>query len=158
MKFTHMTDEQINEARGLLMPGVCKWHCVNEDNGTAGDGSPMKILHMQVWDCMGREGNRKTWLIFRSDMMWRVKHFFESAGDLEQYERDELPDGWCIHKQGYALLQIKKAGQGKNGKWYNESVEIYDFLSRNDPRIKKESTKVQNLPPEKPAFDDDLPF
>lgn len=110
MKYNPATAD--NNPTELLPAGVYAFRCEGAEDKLSTNGNDMIELTLNV------NGKKKVWdnLVALDSMTWKIKHFFESCGMIEHFEKGEIKPVNCKGKTGLCRIKIEK---GKNGKERN---------------------------------------
>lgn len=139
---------------GLAAPGLYEFKIIRAiakmtrdktgPNGNIIPGVPMLELGLQCWDhnkC--REFFVTEYLTYNENFKYKLKHFCETVGLVEQMENGSLSPDDCIGKCGQAKIYIKVDKEGK----FDDCNAVRDYMPS------KEQANINKLP-----FNDELPF
>lgn len=123
------------------------------DTVSANSGNPMMSMIVSVYDDSGKPHDIKDFLVFTKSMMWKVVHFVNSAGLLNEYQEQKLCSEVAIGKRVRVHITVEEGGvipddklKGKApGAKYPNKNKIEDYI------VKKEGS-------EDSLEDSDIPF
>jgi len=152
-----MTEEQCNEARyQLLKDGIYEAVVKKAEYQTSNSGNPMFKLTLDVFDDKGTIFFITDYLVFTPQMMWKVKHFCESAGLLKEYEsgafcHPDLAEDMNVFvktviQKGKEIPKEKLNGMPE-GTCYRDKNAIIDYV------VMEREEKLSEEP-----FSDEVPF
>lgn len=128
-----------------------------KDTISANSGNPMIDLMVTVFDENGKPVGIRDFLVFTRQMMWKVVHFANSAGELPAYEegalcadiaRDKRVRVRVVVEPGNDIPLDKLKGKPLGSK-YPDKNKIEDY-------VKKEDQKPLDHKPN--DLDEDVPF
>lgn len=162
--YNAMTEDEVQKARFQLLDGGEYDAIVDAaTHEVSSKGNQMIKLSLSVFDPNGVIVPVFDYLVFTNQMMWKVKHFCDSAG-LEKEYMDKKFDALLADRQNVRVKLIVQEGSfipeaklnGKpQGSRYPTKNAVEDYL------IRTPGTQARNLSklPEKDDFDDkDIPF
>jgi len=126
-KFTPLSNQELEALNPSFTCGKTHWKVEEAEDTTVKNGgntgADMINLKLKVEDYSGVTRIIYTNLMFLPQMLWKTKHFCESAQLEEKYEEGSLEASDCLNKEG---IGITKMGKAKNG--YKARIEISDFI------------------------------
>ncbi len=144
MRFKALTNEQLNEKRGMLAEGDGDFEVGAAEETTSKRGNHMLKLSLRVWDKNGKEGFIFDYIT--DDFEWKIKHLLESIGEGHKYQTEEVVPSDLIGKRGKCKIAIQK------DKGFGEQPKIKDYVPKSEDKVELETKK------ELPNFEDDTPF
>lgn len=128
------------------------------------DGYPMFVLNLKVFDKNGKDGYMTDYLKLDTESnycMRKIRHLCYSCGLGDLWERGKFDAADFLGKTGKLIIGLKKAGQGKDGKWYAESRNVRDYVNLEGMEDSMEQLKqrqamraTDNNTPPVSAYDD----
>lgn len=156
-----MTEQEAMQERfQLLKEGEYDAVVVSSvDRISANSGNPMMDMTLGVFNEQGKTQSVRDFLVFTKGMMWKVVHFAESAGLLNDYNDQKLCSNLVLGNMVRVKIAIEEGGiipeEKLNGKpagsTYPPKNKVVDYIKRNDV-----STKTVNS--EEDPFSDAIPF
>jgi hypothetical protein len=143
VKFQPKTDREIAEA-GLLPVGEYDYEVAAATEKVSRAGNQMIELELRIF--VGESVRMITDYLLDA-MAGKLKHFCESHGMGDRYEKGTLAAKDCVDKSGRAKVGIKKDKSGA----YPDKNTILDY-------IVKPQDAAAPPPPAPPIDDDDVPF
>lgn len=152
-----LTEQQCNEARyQLLKDGIYEAVIKKSEFQKSRNGNPMFKMTLDVFDDKGSIFFITDYLVFTPQMMFKVKHFCESAGLQKEYESGEFcqPD-LAVQRNVFVKIKTQKGKEipdenldGKpKGSCYPDKNVVDDYVV-----IEKKQSKEEDF------FDDAVPF
>lgn len=163
-----VTKEEAERSRkSLLEPGEYEFAVINaisamsNTNPKYADPSkpsnPMIVLELTVWDKEGHEISIKDYLVSSEKMNWKIIHFCESVGLMQEYETGKFNENYCKGKIGKLILGIQKGKIKDDGTMFDDKNSVKDYIKEFVTPLK--SSILQPLKAANSNFkDDDLPF
>jgi hypothetical protein len=152
--FHPKTDEEI-ERMHLLPDGTYRFTVRNAlETVSKEKGNPMVRVDLEIYGHDGGSSLMSDYLVASDKMAWKIKHFCDTLGLLEQYQKGNLEAQNLIRLEGYAQVVTEKRSE------YPARNKVKDYG-------KPKSTKTNSiLSPTKPDpnqsleqnDDSDLPF
>jgi hypothetical protein len=129
------------------------------DKVSASSGNPMMDMTIQVYDENGKGYDVRDFLVFTKGMMWKVVHFADSAGLLEQYESGKLCSEVAVGNRVRVKIVIEEGSEipkdklkGKPiGTKYSSKNKVEDYIKRSEHKTSAKKTT------DDPFEDDDIP-
>jgi len=153
-----LNEEDVMKARFNLFPeGEYDGVVISSEWTTSRSGNAMADISVKVFD--DNTGNTqyiRDFLVFTNKMLWKIKHFCDSAG-LEKLYEDGLFNPDCAANNNIrVLVTIKpgdlipddKLGNKPKGSCYPDKNTILDYIKKPVKSV-EDSNKI---------IDDDLPF
>lgn len=132
-----LNEEDAQKARyGLLEDGEYDAVVKVSTQKPSKSGNIMAELILDVFDKQGQAHEVKDWLVFSNNMLWKLKHFCESAGLEKEYQAEQFHPGMAVN-QHVRVKIITEIGneipidklQGKPvGSRYPDRNKIEDYL------------------------------
>ncbi len=149
MRFQSLTDAEINAQQKVLSQGIVDFTISKAEEAVSkNSGKDMLKLVLKVWDCHGVEGLVYDYITASPKMAWKLKHFFESIGQGEQYQKGTINSEELIGKSGKAILAMQSDKTGQ----YGDKIGVKDYME------KVGEDKVKNDLPDFTSKDEDVPF
>jgi hypothetical protein len=105
--FEPKTDEQLAEA-GLLPDGIYSFKVIDAKDKISQTGNEMILLKLAVY--VGEKPHTVyDHLVVTERMEYKIKHFADSVGISEQYEKGVLAAEDCINREGDVKVATEKA-------------------------------------------------
>ncbi len=126
---------------------------VSEDKISANSGNPMMSLVLSVFDDQGKSHEVRDFLVFTKTMMWKVVHFSDSAGLMNEYEQQKL----CSDIARGARVRVKigleegaeiptdKLNGKPIGTKYFDKNKVEDYIKREEQNGKKDAFKDDDI-------------
>lgn len=162
MRFTPMSEDDLIRA-SLLPAGIYPFEVMAAEDKISKTGNEMIELKLNVF---GDNQEAHVFDYLLEKMAFKLRHFAEATGLIDEYERGELEALACINKMGYAKIGIDKGNDR-----FGPKNTVLDYLKQETPATKNGllealSPAVPKPAPTKPAkapdngapFDDDVPF
>lgn len=151
--FHPKTDEEI-ERMHLLPDGTYRFTVRNAVEAVSKSGNPMVRIDIEIYGHDGGSILTSDYLVSSDKMAWKIKHFCDTLGLLEQYQKGGLEAQNLIRLQGYAQVVTEKRSE------YPARNKVKDY---GKPKEKKSNNVLspQKADPNKPLElkeDEDLPF
>ena len=131
-----ITEEEMTPK--MLEVGNAHFLVREADETFSKSGNPMVKLTLHVTDKKKNEGIVFDYLVGTENMAFKIKHFWESLGNPDQYATGDSPVDLMIAKTGTCRLKLDKSTDPK----YSDRIVVADFLPREGDAI----------------VDEDLPF
>lgn len=151
-----LSEEDVMEARfGLLKEGEYNGFVTLAINSTSMTGNVMADINVRIEDERRVTHDVRDFLVFTPKMLWKIKHFCDSAG-LSQVYLDEKFEPHMAEKKHVRVkvsirkgkeIPFEKLGDKPPGSVYPDQNTIEDYL----PRIDSDKPKDNFI-------DDGLPF
>jgi hypothetical protein len=132
----------------------------SEDKVSANSGNPMMDITLHVFDESGVPHAVRDFLVFTKTMMWKVRHFADSAGLLKEYEEGKLCSELAIGNrvrvkitvEEGSLIPADKLKDKPHGSKYPDKNKVDEYVKREDqqPLATKEGAPFED--------DADIPF
>lgn len=154
MRFDPKTEEEL-AAADLWPAGEYDFEVAEAEEQTSKSGNDMVKLTVHVFDAEGRRRTVFDYLVGTEKAQFKVRHFADAVGLIEQYNLGELLAEDIVGRTGRCKLNIKKDKSGQ----YPDQNAIADYLPP-----KKAAVRLGVKPaPTRPAptaadLDDDIPF
>lgn len=128
-----MTDEECEKERQYQMvePGIYDFQVIFAESRISKSGNSMIELKLKIYNNNGIEYIIIDYLLGTRNMGWKTKHFCDSVGLSEEYNKKEFNEILCLNKCGKANIIIKKGNQKEDGTFYKDKNEIKDYISSN---------------------------
>lgn len=151
--FKPKTDEEI-ERMNLLSDGAYRFTVRNAVETVSKSGNPMVRLDLEIYGHDGGSTFITDYMVSSEKMAWKIKHFCETLGLLEQYQKGMLDTPNLIRSEGYAQVVTEKRSE------YPARNKVKDY---GKPKEKKANTilsptKADPNNPLELKEDEDLPF
>lgn len=157
-----MTEEEAMKARFQLLedgdyPAVIKK--VTPRNSASGNS--MFDMDLDIYDDNGTPHNMRDFLVFTTQMMWKVIHCVESGGLVKEYMEKKLTPELLenvnvrvrVKTQLGSEIPLDKLKGKPSGSKYPDKNVIEDYLKPEDPlKVKKIAEKKSDF------ISDDIPF
>lgn len=167
MRFTPLTDEEIETQRRQLELGESDFEILEADAQTSKAGNDMIVLKINIYDKKGSSGIVYDYLIMYEEngtvpkdkiafAHWKTKSVCKSIGKEENYNKGDLEPYMFPGQAGKCITKMQKDKTGK----YHDKVVIDEYLPTENPK-KIEPAKnitLDNKKEEDEPFDDDIPF
>jgi hypothetical protein len=116
------------------------------------NGVDMAKLKLVVHDENNRERSLFTYLLGDGTYAFKLRHFANSVGMLDEYEQGVFNIHKTVGRSGYAEIVIKKGTmkQDGSGKMWDDRNDVKDFISK--PNNTNHSSKAHS------ELNDDVPF
>lgn len=147
--FNPKTDEQIAAENNyaLLQSGIYPFIVKEVTAKTSKTGNPMLELKLGILTPQGAEVFVKDFLLADS-MAFKLKHFCEAIGMVNEYEQGKLDPRALVGKAGKVNLTIQKGKEKPDGSgFYNDKNAVKDYMKPTMPGQASD-----------PAFNDKIPF
>lgn len=158
-----MSEEEATKARYQLLPdGIYEAYVINSTPSESNSGNSMATLNLLVYDENGKEHAKTDFLVFTQNMMWKIKHFCDSAGLQKEYEGKKFHPDMAknmnvfvkITSQTGKEIPLDKLKGKPVGSVYPDKNIIEDYVI-GEKENKKESKKSLVTDD---SFNDDIPF
>lgn len=144
MKFTPMTDEEIDKA-GLMQLGEYDFEVMEAEEYTKDNGNVVTKLKLNVFDESGKGNSVLDWIT--PSFMKKFKHFFYAVGLQDSYETGQTDPTEYVGKSGKLKLGIGKPYVDGNGiTRTNNSVDDYIKRDANAPKAASKSVADDEIP------------
>ncbi len=148
MRFQPATEAEVSE-RGLLPKGEYAFEVLEATDTTSKSGNEMMKVKIAIEHNDSRYGVFD-YLVGTEGMAYKVRHFADAIGLIDQYEKGELPAELCIGLAGKCKIDIQPAKDG-----YDAKNVVKDYIKRGE----NVAPLVANKKPiTRDDMDDDLPF
>lgn len=148
MKFIPKSEDDLVR-ESLLEPGEYPFRVIDAVDATSKNGNEMIKLKLEVFGKNGDTAHVFDYLLEK--MAFKLRHFAESAGMLDKYERGEFSAMDCMEKQGYVSLDIEPASNG-----YSAKNAVKDYANKPLRDAAHKPHKPLNPAPGKKATDASL--
>lgn len=158
-----MSEDEATKARYQLLPdGIYEAYVLNSIPKLSNSNNSMAQLDLLVYDEDGKEHPKKDFLVFTPKMMWKIKHFCDSAGLQKEYEDKKFHPDMAKNMNVFVKItsQIGKEipldklnGQPPGSKYQDKNV-IDDYVVSDG----KKTQPTNNSEAQASAFDDEIPF
>lgn len=150
--FRPKNDAEIAELQnvGLLKDGLYPFIVKGIEEQLSKTGNPMLKVRFEIHEEDGSRRSIFDYLVATDLMMFKLKHFCESVGLNEQYEKGNLNLNDCLDRSGNCFIGTQKGTSKPDGSgMYPDKNVIKDFMNKKSvpPKAKGE------LP-----FNDDIKF
>jgi hypothetical protein len=147
MRVEPKTEAEVQEAN-LLPAGVYDFEVAEAEEGMSKAGNDMVTLKLRFERPEGGTVSILDWLVATDGMAYKTRHFAETTGMLNDYERGEMLAHQMIGKTGTAKLGITPA-KGE----YRAKNSVLDYLPQSGA-----SASMNGSKPKTDDFDDSVPF
>ncbi len=154
-----LTEEEAMQERFQLMSDGDYDAVIDDsiDKISQRSGKPMMEMNLTVYDSFGRGHLVKEYLVFTPSMMWKVIHFSESSGLVEEYKNKKLCSDIVRGKNIRVRITTEKGSEipvdklkGKpEGSRYPDKNKVLDYI------VKKSETITEQ---KNDFIDDAVPF
>lgn len=150
--FNPMSDEELNaiQNRGLLAEGVYPFIVRQIEQHQSKSGNLMLKVTIDVIAAPNDSRKIIDYITTTETMMFKLKHFCESLGIDDGYQRGNIIFSACINRSGKAKIGAQKGAQKEDGSFYPDKNVIKDYIG------KTAQSKLEPLP--KVDFNDDIGF
>ncbi len=145
-----LTDKQLKEG-DLIPKGVYNFQVMNAEESISKAGNDMIKILVKIWMDDGRERTIYDYLL--ESMEFKLGHFAEVTGLLDQYKNNKLNAQDCIGKTGSLKIGIQS---DKNGE-YPDKNSIIDYITTPKSSMSHPAA-MKPLPVVKDDLDGDIPF
>lgn len=90
--------------------------------------NPMITLVLTVWGKDGREITIKDYLVSTEKMNWKIIHFCEAVGLMNEYESGKFNESYCLGKIGKLILGVQKGKQKDDGSYFDDTNNVKDYI------------------------------
>jgi hypothetical protein len=137
MHFTPLSDDEI-KYMGMIEPGIYDFDVVAAlDEISKTSGQEQIKLTLLVFENSGKEHTLFDYLTTHPSMRFKVKHFCEVAGILNQYDAGDLAASDCINKSGKVEIQMQKGKPNPKGGNYPDRPNVKDYVVNGTATNKK---------------------
>lgn len=134
--------EAMQERFQLLKEGEYDAVVNESQDKLSSSGNPMMDMTVTLWDSDGKQHDIRDFLVFTTQMMWKIIHFANSAGILEEYEAGKLCSQVAINKHVRVKVTIEQGKEipvdklnGKTpGSKYPDKNKIEDYIKKEDQK------------------------
>lgn len=125
-------------------------------------GNEMIKLTLKVFNLDGKERTVFDYLLAAEEAQWKVRHFAEAVGLIEQYTAGDLDINEMVDRSGELKLRVKPAqGQYPAGNQVGDYIPMEDRPDRvggaaSKPEIAPPKTATRAMAPA--GLDDEIPF
>lgn len=139
-----MTEQEaIEERYSLLKDGEYEAVVTASQDRVSAGGNPMMDITLQVFDIQGRAKDVRDFLVFTKGMMWKVIHFADSSGLVEQYSQGKLCSEAVIGKRVVVTIGIDEGKiiptdklNGKpEGSKYSDKNKVVDYVKKSEQKV-----------------------
>lgn len=168
MRFTPKTEDELARA-SLLEAGVYPFEVLVASEGLSKTGNEMIKLKLNVFGNSGEQVHVFDYLLEKLE--FKLRHFCETIGLLEKYEKGTLSEMDCEGKSGFVKIAIEPANDRFGPKNVVKDYIVQQKVPTGTPVYGKESAKAPEVPRKlSPAefdakhgissgeFDDSIPF
>jgi len=149
MNYDILTGDQDENLRAYLAEGLCSFTVLLFKESQSKAGNPIVGLYLECVDKNQRVGKIWVSIMLTGDFSWRWRHFCQSIGKIEKYERGTISEADVIDARGCLILKMGKA-RGS----YEARLEAVDYvLDDSRPKVSK-----YDAIPDTSAVDSDIPF
>lgn len=137
--YNPLSEEEAMKARFNLLPDGDYPMIVEKSTGRmSGSGNAMAELNLKVYEKNGSSSYIKDYLLFTPSMIWKMKHFCESASLQKEYEekkfRPELAEGKNVIgrvrvQKGKEIPEDKLNGKPP-GSCYPDKNVVVDYVTK----------------------------
>ena len=148
MNLNPMTEEQI-QLLNLIPAGNYSFLVIDAQDTTSKKTKKEMIkLKLKIWDLAGKERILYDNFVDHEAFQYKIRHFAELAGILDQYDSGNIMANSCIGKQGIAKVIIQKSTDSN----YPDKNAVADYV------VKKNAVQEPQIAENTPEFDDEIPF
>jgi hypothetical protein len=132
-----LNEHEVMQARFNLLPeGEYDGVVVNAMERTSTTGNVMADMQVKIFDKDGNSHDLRDFLVFTNKMLWKIKHFCDSAGLQKMYEEGLFTPDNANNQHIRALVGIKlgemiphdKLGTRPAGTCYPDKNIIIDYV------------------------------
>jgi hypothetical protein len=151
--FNPLSDDQINaiQNRTLLADGIYPFVVKNVEQQVSKSSIAMLKVKLVV---VAAENDMRVifdYLLATEQMMFKLKHFCESIGIADKYEKGSFEPSDCIERSGKVKIGVQKGAAKDDGSgFYPDKNSVKDYV-----KSEGTGTPKEKVPKE---FDDDILF
>lgn len=140
----------------LLDPGIYDFKVYEAKSKISRSGNEMIELKLKIINENKQEIIILDYLLFSSNMSWKLRHFADAIGLTKEYEKKEFHERLCLNKCGKADIIIQHGSDRPNGGYYSDKNAVRDYVMTDKGALKYHSKeKVEKHD----AFDtQEIPF
>lgn len=133
MKFAPKTETEL-ETMSLLEPGIYPFQITSASNEVSKSGNDMLKLTVMIW---GKDGSiHHIYDYLLEAMSYKLRHFCESTGLMDKYDKGELYPADCMNAQGNLELIIQEGKAREDGSRYPSRNSVKDYIKKDDTKKK----------------------
>lgn len=144
-----LSQDEILAQKRNLDPGEYDFMVTSATLKTSKSGNGMIELILKIWDQAGKEYTCYDWLVAIPSMAYKAKHFWESVGNPEFYEKGSCLESDFMNTQGKVKTGLQKSEDGQR-----LNVRVVDYI----PLQQNVKSTSSTLPPANDFVEDDIPF
>ncbi len=154
-----LNEHEVMQARFNLLPeGEYDGVVVSVLDKMSSTGNPMADMNVKVFDKEGNSHDLRDFLVFTNKMLWKIKHFCDSAGLQKMYEDGGFTPMSALNQHVRVIVSIKigdeiphdKLGTRSPGTRYPDKNTIIDYVVS--------GVRVSNAVGSDVFVDSDIPF
>lgn len=154
MRFTPRSEEEVATAN-LLQPADYPFEVLEAEDKVSKQGNEMIALKLKIEI---DDGMRIVFDYLLEAVEYKLRHFFDSIGMLDEYESGDISAEDVVGAAGIAKIIIQPAKGG-----YDAKNSVKDYVKRAVAVTKSKGAKKIAKPVSKPAvvdddMDDEIPF
>jgi hypothetical protein len=163
MRYTPYTEAQI-QSMNVMEGGIYTFQVLEVDTKDKfgnplrdKNGIDMAKLKLLVWDKDNRERTLITYISGDGNFAYKLRHFANAIGMIEEYDNATFDIMRTIGKSGKADIVIKKGTMkqdGSNEMWPDRN-DVKDFVVDGNSQSPRQPTSHPDSPP---MVDSDIPF
>lgn len=152
LDYTPITEAE-DQARGVMAPGEYIFTVIAIETKPSQAGNTMLVVDLEVKDFGGFKHHVKDWVVICEPMKWKLRHFANSCGLIEQYENKTLEDIDFVGKVG--CVKIGVSDYEKDGEM-RKMNRVIDYLKPTAELVQLQKTGTDNQAHD--DFNDDIKF
>lgn len=145
MRVEPKTEQEVQEMN-LLPAGVYDFLISEAEDKQSQKGNDMAVIKLKIDGDEGRTHTIVDYLVSIESMAYKLRHFAESVGLLEQYEKGDMPAEFMQGRTGKCKLVIQPA-KGE----YRAKNTVADYIKSDGA-----AQPVANF--DRADLDDEIPF
>ncbi len=153
--FPPMTEEEI-KALNMVDEGIYDFEVVKATAKTSQKGNQMIEMQLMIWDKEGKEHVIFDYLVSIKSMMYKIKHFCDTAGLDKEYQSGSFDVSQCEGRRGKAHIVVQAGQPNPAGGMYADKNAVKDYVMTDKGAVKHESDSSK--PQVDNDLNDDLPF
>lgn len=151
--FTPKSEEEINALKSnLLAEGSYPFLVKDVTQKVSAAGNPMLELKLAVYDQNKAEHLITDYLVSTDKMAYKLRHFCEAIGLINEYAKGCFNPTQCIMRRGYLQVIIQKGKPKPDGSGYYPDRNAIKDYNKPDHLDQKKPVAANHL------IDDDIPF
>lgn len=136
----------------LIKPGIYEYEVIEAEEKVSQAGNDMIALKLNI--LLPNDKQKIIYDYLLEAMEWKVGHFCESLGMLDDYEQNYISAAKCQGKKGLVKVFIQKDPKGL----YPDKNSVQDYIASDKIAAIKMQKKESQAENHEPFIDDVLPF